>query len=140
MLQDEALQQSRRLACGPTQAYGEIKRLFLRAGSGQLEAQLEDEALTLARVATGPDAQEGIAAMVEKRKPVFRDAVHRASDRFAGLHSAVSSRKRWAFGELSSRSTVVCRCAPMSVCASAMSLVSTALSKVWCSAATSRLL
>ena len=28
--------------------------------------------LTLARVAAGADAQEGIAAMVEKRKPVFQ--------------------------------------------------------------------
>lgn len=71
-LQDEALKVARRLASGPTRAYGEIKRLFLRAGTAHLEAQLEDEALTLARVATGPDAQEGIAAMVEKRKPVFQ--------------------------------------------------------------------
>jgi len=70
-LQDEALQLAQRLANGPTRAYGEIKRLFLRAGSAQLEVQLEDEALTLARVATGSDACEGIAAMVEKRKPTF---------------------------------------------------------------------
>ena len=71
-LQDEALALARRLAEGPTVAYGEIKRLFLRAGSDQLAAQLEDEALTLARVAATADAQEGIAAMVERRKPVFR--------------------------------------------------------------------
>ena len=31
-----------------------------------------DEALALARIAATADAQEGIAAMVEKRKPVFR--------------------------------------------------------------------
>jgi 2-(1,2-epoxy-1,2-dihydrophenyl)acetyl-CoA isomerase len=60
------------LADGPTVAYGEIKRLFLRAGTDQLAAQLEDEALTLARVSATADAQEGIAAMVERRKPVFR--------------------------------------------------------------------
>ncbi len=71
-LQDEALALARRLADGPTVALGEIKRLFLRAGSDQLAAQLEDEALTLARVAATADAQEGIAAMVERRKPVFR--------------------------------------------------------------------
>jgi 2-(1,2-epoxy-1,2-dihydrophenyl)acetyl-CoA isomerase len=71
-LQDEALAQARRLAAGPTLAYGEIKRLFMKAGAAQLQAQLEDEALTLARVAAGPDAQEGIAALVEKRKPVFQ--------------------------------------------------------------------
>jgi len=71
-LQEEALALARRLASGPTQAYGQIKRLFLRAGAAQPEAQLEDEALTLARVSASADAQEGIAAMVERREPLFR--------------------------------------------------------------------
>jgi len=70
-LQDEALKLARRLAAGPTIAFGETKRLFMKAGAAQLEAQLEDEALTLARVSATHDAQEGIAAMVEKRKPAF---------------------------------------------------------------------
>lgn len=59
------------LAQGPTVAYGEIKRLFLRVGQQSMEAQLEDEALTLARVAGSSDAQEGIAAMAARRKPNF---------------------------------------------------------------------
>lgn len=71
-LQDEALVLARQLATGPTLAYGEIKRLFMKAGAAQLQAQLEDEALTLARVSAGRDAQEGIAALVERRKPVFQ--------------------------------------------------------------------
>jgi 2-(1,2-epoxy-1,2-dihydrophenyl)acetyl-CoA isomerase len=71
-LQDEALALAQSLANGPTLAYAEIKRLFLRAGSAQLEAQLEDEALTLARISGTADAQEGIVAMVERRPPVFR--------------------------------------------------------------------
>ena len=71
-LQDEALALARKLAAGPTLAYGEIKRLFMNAGATQLEAQLEDEALTLARVSATLDAQEGIAAQVERRKPVFQ--------------------------------------------------------------------
>ena len=71
-LQDEALALAQTLANGPTVAYGEIKRLFLRAGSAQMQAQLEDEALTLARVSASADAQEGVAAVVERRKPVFR--------------------------------------------------------------------
>lgn len=71
-LQEEALTTARRLAQGPTIAYGEIKRLFLKAGESSLESQLEDEALTLARVCGSADAQEGIAAMVEKRKPGFQ--------------------------------------------------------------------
>lgn len=59
------------LAAGPTRALGEIKRLFLRSGSTPLERQLEDEALTLARIAGSEDAQEGIAALAERRKPQF---------------------------------------------------------------------
>jgi 2-(1,2-epoxy-1,2-dihydrophenyl)acetyl-CoA isomerase len=71
-LQDEALALARQLADGPTVALGAIKRLFLRAGAAQLEAQLEDEALTLARVSGSQDAQEGVAAAFERRKAVFR--------------------------------------------------------------------
>jgi 2-(1,2-epoxy-1,2-dihydrophenyl)acetyl-CoA isomerase len=71
-LQAEALALATQFANGPTVAYGEIKRLFLRAGGAALEAQLDDEALTLARVAATHDAQEGIAAQIEKRKPVFK--------------------------------------------------------------------
>ncbi len=70
-LDEQALALAVKLARGPTLAYGEVKRLFLRAGHTALEAQLDDEALTLARVAASADAQEGIAAMVERRKPVF---------------------------------------------------------------------
>ena len=68
----EALKQAQQLADGPTLAYGEIKRLFLRAGTAQLSAQLEDEALTLARVAGSADAREGISAQLARRKPVFQ--------------------------------------------------------------------
>ena len=71
-LQDAALALAQKLAAGPTVAYGEIKRLFLQVGAAQLEARLEDEALTLARVAGTLDAQEGVAAKVERREPVFR--------------------------------------------------------------------
>jgi 2-(1,2-epoxy-1,2-dihydrophenyl)acetyl-CoA isomerase len=71
-LEAETLALAQRLAEGPTLALGEIKRLFLRAGADQLTAQLEDEALTLARVSASADAQEGIAAMVERRKPTFK--------------------------------------------------------------------
>ena len=71
-LQAEALALATSLADGPTVAYGEIKRLFRRAGGGSLESQLEDEAMTLARVAGSLDAQEGILAQVGRRKPVFQ--------------------------------------------------------------------
>ena len=70
-LSPTALKLAQQFAAGPTLAYGEVKRLFMRAGAMQLESMLEDEALTLARIAATQDAQEGIAAMVERRKPRF---------------------------------------------------------------------
>lgn len=67
----EAAQAASRLARGPTRAYGEIRRLFARSLAQPLEAQLEDEAQGLARVAGTEDAREGIRAFVEKRRPTF---------------------------------------------------------------------
>lgn len=61
-----------RLANGPTRAFGEIRRLFATVSSQSYEAQLEDEAQGLSRVAASADAREGILAFVEKRKPNFR--------------------------------------------------------------------
>jgi len=71
-LSKEALALANQLASGPTIAFGEIKRLFLKASAIEMQALFEDEALTLARVSTTFDAQEGIAALVEKRQPVFQ--------------------------------------------------------------------
>jgi 2-(1,2-epoxy-1,2-dihydrophenyl)acetyl-CoA isomerase len=68
----EAQATAQRLAQGPTRAYGEIKRLFLRASAIPMAAMLEDEALTLARISATEDAREGIRAQLEKRKPVFQ--------------------------------------------------------------------
>lgn len=67
----EAERIARELASGPTEAYGGIKRLFLQAPNRSLESQLEDEAQTLAAISKTVDAQEGIKAFREKRKPVF---------------------------------------------------------------------
>lgn len=70
-LHAHALALAQELAAGPSVALGEIKRLFLKAGSAFAQGQLEDEVLTLARVASSADAQEGIAAQMERRKAVF---------------------------------------------------------------------
>ncbi len=67
----EALRIARELATGPTEAFGAIKRLFLQAPNRSLESQLEEEAQTLAAISRTADAQEGIKAFQEKRKPVF---------------------------------------------------------------------
>lgn len=63
---------ARRLAEGPTRAYGELKRLFVSVGDTALEAQLELEALALSRCAGTADAREAITAFAEKRKPMFK--------------------------------------------------------------------
>jgi 2-(1,2-epoxy-1,2-dihydrophenyl)acetyl-CoA isomerase len=71
-LQADALAHAQRLAAGPTLAYGEIKRLFLKAATTAPAAQLEDEAMTLARISGSADAREGVSAMAERRKPSFK--------------------------------------------------------------------
>jgi 2-(1,2-epoxy-1,2-dihydrophenyl)acetyl-CoA isomerase len=70
-LKARAEELARRLASGPTRAYGEIRRLLLSAHEQPLEVQLELEAQALARVARSRDAREGISSFVEKRKPSF---------------------------------------------------------------------
>jgi 2-(1,2-epoxy-1,2-dihydrophenyl)acetyl-CoA isomerase len=63
---------ARRLATGPTRAYGEIRRLLMSVAQQPLETQLELEAQALARSASTADAREGLSAFAEGRKPVFR--------------------------------------------------------------------
>jgi 2-(1,2-epoxy-1,2-dihydrophenyl)acetyl-CoA isomerase len=59
------------LAAGPTRAYGELKRLFLSAENQPLEAQLANEALSLARTAATEDARGALLAFRHKQKPIF---------------------------------------------------------------------
>ena len=63
---------ARRLALGPTLAFGEIKRLVNESPDQTLAAQLEIEIDAFARCAGTRDFAEGVTAFVEKRKPVFR--------------------------------------------------------------------
>lgn len=73
-LHDHAEGIARRLAAGPTRAFGEIRRLFLSVQDQPLEAQLELEAQALSRITHSADAREGLTAFAERRKPVFRGA------------------------------------------------------------------
>lgn len=63
---------ARRLAAGPTLAFGAIKRTIMSARTETLEAQLELEAQALAALASSADAIEGLTAFTERRKPEFR--------------------------------------------------------------------
>ncbi len=60
-----------KLAAGPTQAFGTIKRTLASARTTELEAQLEAEAQGLAAMARTNDAWEGLTAFAEKRRPGF---------------------------------------------------------------------
>jgi 2-(1,2-epoxy-1,2-dihydrophenyl)acetyl-CoA isomerase len=70
-LVEEAVGLATRLAQGPTGAYAAVKRLVLASTNETLESQMELEAAAITEAAIGPDGQAGIAAFLEKRKPVF---------------------------------------------------------------------
>ncbi|WP_428249557.1 enoyl-CoA hydratase/isomerase family protein [Ferrovibrio sp.] len=69
--QNEAREIARKLASGPTLAYGAIKRTMLTARILGLEAQMEEEAQSLAANSGTNDAWEGLNAFVARRKPKF---------------------------------------------------------------------
>lgn len=59
------------LASGPTAAFSVVKRLLLNSGYDSLESQMEHETRGIADSARTEDGREGIAAFLEKRRPVF---------------------------------------------------------------------
>lgn len=68
----EAEKTARRLAEGPTQAFGQVRRLMMTVFREGAETQMEHEAQGLARIAGTDDAWEGLMGFRERRKPVFR--------------------------------------------------------------------
>ena len=60
------------LADGPTEAFGDAKRLLRASLEHSLESQLAREAETLCRALEGDEAATGLAAFAEKRVPKFR--------------------------------------------------------------------
>jgi 2-(1,2-epoxy-1,2-dihydrophenyl)acetyl-CoA isomerase len=71
-LMSVALERARRLADGPRETTGLIKRGLERALDLDLEQVMELEAQLQTLAARTPAAQEAIRAFIEKRKPVFR--------------------------------------------------------------------
>ena len=71
-LDAEAQTLARKLAEGPTAAYGGVKRLLHDTWSRDLHEQLAEEARTIADLAGGRTGREGVAAFLEKRAPDWR--------------------------------------------------------------------
>ncbi len=60
-----------KLAQGPTDAYGEIKKLMHSTYSNSLEDQMELEGQAISERLNTPNGKEGVKAFSEKRKPKF---------------------------------------------------------------------
>ena len=69
---ETAMKTAKRLAAGPTRAFGTVKDLLAQSFSNGLETQLEEEARGIVAQSSTSDGREGIAAFLEKRKPAFK--------------------------------------------------------------------
>ena len=70
-LREEGESLARRLAAGPTQAYGNLKKLLRSAARSELGPHLEAEESAFLECAQTADFIEGVEAFLEKRKPRF---------------------------------------------------------------------
>jgi 2-(1,2-epoxy-1,2-dihydrophenyl)acetyl-CoA isomerase len=68
----EAMALASKLAAGPTQAYGAMRRMLRKSFETSLGAQLEAEMQSIVVVSRSDDAREGIAAFASRRRPNFR--------------------------------------------------------------------
>ena len=71
-LRNETMALARRLAAGPTAAYGKIKRLLRDSGTQEYAVQLKAELEAFAACAATSDFAEGLAAFFAKRAAAFR--------------------------------------------------------------------
>lgn len=71
-LVEEAAALARRLAAGPTVAYGRIKRLLRDSSTQEYAVQLKAELEAFAACSATADFAEGLAAFFEKRSAIFR--------------------------------------------------------------------
>ena len=67
----QSLALARSLAGGATRALGAAKRLVWSGLGARVEAQLPEEARTVSELSGTADAREGLAAVIERRAPVF---------------------------------------------------------------------
>ena len=70
-LEDETAALARRLASGPTAAYGRIRKLMRDGFDRTMTAQMDAELAAFCASTHTADFAEGVAAFLEKRKPEF---------------------------------------------------------------------
>ena len=71
-LMPEATALARKLAAGPTKGYGLIKKALNASAGNTLDAQLDLERDLQREAGVSEDYREGVAAFMQKRKPVFK--------------------------------------------------------------------
>ncbi len=62
---------AQKLAKGPTDAFGVVKKLLICSFDNSLETQMELEGRAISERAGAANGQEGVRAFLEKRKPNF---------------------------------------------------------------------
>jgi 2-(1,2-epoxy-1,2-dihydrophenyl)acetyl-CoA isomerase len=72
LLLEDAKAMARRLAEGPTRAFGGVKRLLTSSATSSPETQMELESREIAAASMTRDGQEGMAAFLEKRAAKFQ--------------------------------------------------------------------
>lgn len=70
-LAEQALKTATQLANGPTKSFASIKKLLAMSESQAPEAQMHFEGIELSKNSMNEDAKAGIAAFMNKQKPVF---------------------------------------------------------------------
>lgn len=78
-LESEVAATAEQIAAGSIEAQRSARTLLLESAGNQFETQMELEARAMIDVARLPDAREGIAAMLDKRAPVFLHAPRRGA-------------------------------------------------------------
>jgi len=68
---EQALTLATKLARGPRESQAQTKRLMWAGAGATFEAVLDDEAATVSRLSGSADSREGLAAVIERRRPEF---------------------------------------------------------------------